>query len=245
MIECREKRDFREESLKQGLETTILFSPSIVNYVIQSMRLDNLSPKVQAAATDVFDWMWMCGGGAVGIMLHKMSIECETLVDGSYVEPCLLTCEECLGSTIDEFWAVKEKDYNFEWRRLQWMARQPLSIYIAPFASSRGYGFLFKPSNKKFDQFVTLCSLCNIILQWSLSIWISFTSINLEAWQAILGQGDLQSPTSMFARLTTRATIPWPSSQVAIRVVDSKTTTWSNKLSRCQGSLSICFASQQ
>lgn len=60
------------------------------------------------------------------IMLHRMSIECEALVDKSSAGPRLLTCEKCLGSAIGGLWAVEGKDYGFEWRRLQWMARQPL-----------------------------------------------------------------------------------------------------------------------
>ena len=57
MIGSREKRDFGEEPPRQGLETAILFSPSIVDCVVQPMRHDSLSPKVQAAAADVFDRM--------------------------------------------------------------------------------------------------------------------------------------------------------------------------------------------
>ncbi len=100
MIGCREKRDFGEEPPRQGLETGILFSPSIADCVVQPMRLDSLSPKVQAAVAAVFDRMWMCGGGAIGIMLRRMSIEYEALVDGSCAGACLLTCDECLGSAI-------------------------------------------------------------------------------------------------------------------------------------------------
>ena len=87
MIGCREKQDFGENPPKQRLETWILFSPSIVDRVVHSMRHDNLSSKVQAAAADVFDRIWTCARGAIGIMLHRMSIEYEAPVDGSCAGP--------------------------------------------------------------------------------------------------------------------------------------------------------------
>jgi len=74
MIGCREKRDFEEEPPRQGLETWILFSPSIVDCVVQPMRHGIFSSKVQDVAADVFNRMWTCAKGEVGIMLHEMLI---------------------------------------------------------------------------------------------------------------------------------------------------------------------------
>lgn len=75
-----------------------------------TMRHDSLSSKVQAAAADVFDRMWTCARGAMGIMLHRMSIKYEAPVDGSCAGACLLTCDECLGSAIGGLWAVEGKE---------------------------------------------------------------------------------------------------------------------------------------
>jgi len=49
-----ERRDFREEPPRQGLETWISFSPSIVEWADQPMRHGSLSSKIQATAADVF-----------------------------------------------------------------------------------------------------------------------------------------------------------------------------------------------
>ncbi len=102
---CREKRDFEEEPLKQGLETWILFSPSIVECAVQAMRHGSLKTKIEAAIADLFDRMWTSERDAVGIMLHGMSIEYETPLDGSCTRTCLLTCDECLGS--GDRWALE------------------------------------------------------------------------------------------------------------------------------------------
>ena len=110
MIGCREKRDFGEKPPRQRLQTWILFSPSIVDRVVHSMRHDRLNSKVQAAAADVFDRMWTCARGAIGIMLHRMSIEYEAPVDGSCAGVCLLRCDQCLGSAIGGLWDVDGKE---------------------------------------------------------------------------------------------------------------------------------------
>lgn len=52
MIGCRKTRAFGEEPSRQGLETQILFSPSIVDCAVQPMRH---SSKIQATAADVVD----------------------------------------------------------------------------------------------------------------------------------------------------------------------------------------------
>jgi hypothetical protein len=44
------------------------------------------------------------------IMLHRMSIEYEASMDESCAKACLLTCDECLRSTIDGRWGVKGKE---------------------------------------------------------------------------------------------------------------------------------------
>lgn len=98
VIGCREKRDSGEEPLRQGLETWILFSPSIVECAVQAMRHGSLSSKIQTAVADLFDRMWTSERGAVRIMLYGMSIEYEAPVDGSCTRTCLLTWDECLGS---------------------------------------------------------------------------------------------------------------------------------------------------
>lgn len=69
-------------SRTQGLETWILFTPSIVECAVQPMRHGSLSSKIQAAAADVFDRMWTSERGAVGTMLHGISIEYEPPVEG-------------------------------------------------------------------------------------------------------------------------------------------------------------------
>lgn len=78
-----ERRDFGEEPLRQGLEMWISFSPSVVEWAVQPMRHGTLSSKIQAAAADVFSWMWTFARGVVAIKLHGMSIKYEIPAAGS------------------------------------------------------------------------------------------------------------------------------------------------------------------
>lgn len=63
MIGCRERRAFGEEPSRQGLETQISFSPSIVDCAVQPMRHSSLSSKIQATAADVVDRNWTSPSG--------------------------------------------------------------------------------------------------------------------------------------------------------------------------------------
>lgn len=58
MIEYQKRQAFKKESLRQRLKTWISFLSSIVECVIQSMHHDSLSSKIQAAAADMFNWIW-------------------------------------------------------------------------------------------------------------------------------------------------------------------------------------------
>jgi len=78
--------------------------------VVHPIRHGSLSSKVQVAAADVFDRMWTCARGAMGIMLHRISIEYEAPVDGSCAGAWLLTCDECFESAIGGLWGVEGKE---------------------------------------------------------------------------------------------------------------------------------------
>ncbi len=87
MVGYREAR-FGEEPPRQGLETWISLTPSIVEWAVQPMRHGSLSSKVQADAADLFNWMWTFARGAVGIKLHVMLIEYELPAAGSCARVC-------------------------------------------------------------------------------------------------------------------------------------------------------------
>jgi len=78
-----ERRDVGEDPPRQGLETWISSSPSIVEWAVQPMHHICLSSKMQAAAADLSGWMWTFARGAVGIKLRGISIEYEIPAAGS------------------------------------------------------------------------------------------------------------------------------------------------------------------
>lgn len=184
MIECREKRDFGENSSRQRLKTWILFSSSIVNRVIHSMRHDDLSSKVQAAATDVFDRMWTCARDAIGIMLHSMSIEYEAPVNGSCVEPVSwdATSASNRPSMGCGMWRGRSRGRS---RILS--EEQLLGTYVAPFALSTGFRCLFRHSTTSavnlllFVPFAT--SSCNDVCQHEFRSLLSISKHCKSAWE--------------------------------------------------------------